>query len=420
MFRFCFLFVSIFSSLSAQLPVQVTAESAIVINATNGKVLYEKNADTAQFPASLTKIATVIYTLTKRPECLYHKVVASHEAIKCFSEEKRRANNYTSCPNYVLETGYSHVGLKRGEEKRIIDLLYAQMLPSGDDASNVLAEYLGGGSIDRFVGHLNAFLHAIGCKHTRLYNPHGLHHPDHVTTARDMAILCRYAMQHPLFRTMAKTVRYEKPQTNKQPKSYYLQTNKLLKKGEHHYPLAVGIKTGYTSHAQSTLAAAAEKNGTLLIAILLRSPDRISRFREAKALFEAAFSSKKIEKQFLTGGAQSFSRTVIGGTRPLRTYLKEAVSYAYAPIDPPVFRCQLVWDEKKAPIAANDKVGQIQLLADGALVKTVPLFATESVEMNLLTYLWQSAQELWIYALLGLLALMMLSSIFTPKKQSSK
>lgn len=388
------------------------------MNASSGKILYEKNVDKLQFPASLTKIATVIYTLTQRPETLHTKVTASQDAIKCFTEEKRRANNYTSCPNYVLETGYSHVGIKRGEEMTVIDLLYAQMLASGDDASNVLAEYLGDGSIERFVQKLNHFLVSIGCKNTRFYNPHGLHHPGHVTTARDMATLCTYAMKNPMFRQMAKTVRYERGQTNKQPKTYYLQTNKLMKQGKYHSPYAVGIKTGYTSHSQFSLAAAAEKDGTLLLTILLRSPDRFGRFHDAKLIFEKAFSSKKIEKTFLHRGQQEFSRKVFGGKNELRTYSTEALHYSYLLMDAPQFRCQLVWDEKKAPIQANARVGQIQLLADGKVVKTVTLYAKDRVEMSLWATVIQSISEIWIYLALFLVLGLILNFSFRKKAHS--
>ena len=371
---FIFLFFSTQFLSAEPLKMDVKADSAILINAKTGKVLFAKNASKEQFPASTTKVATAIFSIEKGSGLLDQKFVASADAIRTVSPAEKRRDNY--------ESDASHVAIKLGEEIPFRDLLYGVMLPSGDDAANVIAEYFGNGSIANFMQYMNERLKAIGCSNTYFCNPSGLHHPQHVTTAKDMAILCQYAMKNELFRKIVRTISYEKPATNKQPKTTYLQTNKLIRRGQFYYPAATGIKTGWHSKGLYNLAASAEKDGRILIAVLLRCEDRLDRFRDAKALFEKAFSQKKIEKTLLQAGPQSFERGIEGANKPVRTYAKEALRVSYYPAEEPNYRCHLIWDKVKLPIDAGQKVGDIQLLADQEVVQVLPLYAKERIERS--------------------------------------
>src|SRR6185437_6437502 len=143
-----------------------------------------------------------------------------------------------------------------GEEMPLKEYLYGMMVRSGNDAANVIAEYVSG-SIPTFMQELNDYLKQIGCLNTTFCNPHGLHHPDHKTTAFDMALLTREAMKNPVFREIVSTVRHKRPKTNKRPAAVLVQTNRIIKSGtQYYYPKAIGVKTGYHSRAQNTLVAA--------------------------------------------------------------------------------------------------------------------------------------------------------------------
>ncbi len=379
---FCFFFVC--SSLhGAPFPIPIQSESAIVINGRTGKVIYEKNAHHKYYPASITKIATAIYMIEKYPQDMQKMLTASQEALGWVSETEKARDNYNRYPSHWMETGASHIGLKRGESLSVLDLLYGLMLASGDDAANVLAEYAGGGSIPQFVKNLNSYLQQLGCSNTYFVNPHGLHHPHHTTTCADIANLARHAMKNELFREIVKTVRYERPQTNMQQKTMFAQTNKLICPGSpYYYKYAVGIKTGYISKAKHTLTCAAEKDGRLLIAVYMRCPERGIKFQEAKVVFEEAFKQKPVEKVVLAAGDQSFSRRVPGAFHSLKTKLQKPLILRYFPQEMPEIRCQLQWDPVQLPIAAGSKVGEVMLLVDGIYAEKIPLYASCDVEQS--------------------------------------
>ena len=128
-------------------------------------------------------------------------------------------------------------------------LLYGLMLPSGNDAANVIAEAVSG-SVPDFMRELNDFLQSIGCSRTQFKNPHGLPDLEHVTTAKDLAIMAQFAMKSAVFREIVSSSKFLRPQTNKQPEVLLSQGNSLVKPGaKHFYPHATGLKTGYTIQA---------------------------------------------------------------------------------------------------------------------------------------------------------------------------
>jgi len=404
--RFSFMFLLLISPLplvALILNQPVQSECAVLMNAKTGRVLWKKNPDLEVYPASTTKIATVFYVLMQKPNSLKERVVAQKEALISVSPFQKRQDNYAKCPSYYNETDGSQVGIKLGEEMTMEDLLYAAMVSSGNDACNVLAQRVGGGSIESFMQNLNSFLRKLGCTKTHFTNPHGLHHPEHVTTAYDMARLTQCAMYHPTFCKIAKTVNYERAKTNKQQKTVYVNSNRLMRQGRYYYPYAVGVKTGYHSKAQNTLVAAAEKDGRLLICSLMLCKDRSQRFQDARTLFEAAFNEQMVEKELISPGDQPFSRAVAGGKLPLSTYADEALKISYYPSEEPALRCQLVWNETLAlPIKQGTKVGEVKLLADNAEVATLTLFAKEAVTETWSSCLARHLKRFW-FLYLGLL-----------------
>lgn len=369
-----------------KLSVSVESEAAILINAKSGVILYEKNAYQSCFPASITKVATTLYSLDQKGDQLSTKIAAEQEAIASISGEAKKRSNYTT-PSYWIEHASSHMGIKRGEEFTLKDLLYGVMVVSANDASNVVAQFVGG-TIPQFVSDLNVYLQSIGCKNTYFTNPHGLHHPKHQTTPFDMAIITREAMKNPVFRELASAPKFVRPKTNKQEPTVILQKNRLLRTGRYYYPKAIGVKTGYTSIARHTLVAAAKQGDRELIAVLMKCNEAGQIFRDAITLFDAAFEQTKVQKVVLKEGDQKYTLNIEGAGHLLTTYTKEPISYAYYPAEEPIVKCYLQWHPLKLPIHKDQIVGEIQLkTTQGELLQKISLFARENVEETWLQWL---------------------------------
>lgn len=394
---------------AAPLSVNVSAESAILMNADTGAILYEKNPRTLQYPASTTKIGTALYALKLKGHNLDEIAVADQEAIVSTTEEAKKRANY-SLPSHWMEKGSSHIGIKKGEELTLRDLLYGLMVASGNDAANVIAQHAGGGDIPSFMAGMNAYFKEIGCHQTTFLNPHGLFHPEHRTTAYDMAVMTREALKYPTFCEIVGTVRYTRPKTNKQEPTTLVQTNRLLRAGKLHYPKAIGVKTGYTSLSQNTFVAAAKKDDRVLIAVLLKTKERDDMFRDAAKLFEAAFNQPKVERVLVKAGAQKFALDLEGAVRPVKTYVAKDLSIVYYPAEEPTVKSLLQWDVVAPPIAKGQRIGELRLEdSQGHILKTVPLLAQEdvasswfySIQKVMTPAMWKGAFGLLILLLVG-------------------
>ncbi len=407
--RFGILFILLCSPLFASFRVDLSCTSAVLINSKTGKVIYEKNAFQPMYPASCTKIAFALYALKHHPHLFDKRIRVSQNSVKAVHESQKSKNNFAAYPSYVLEHDASHMGLKLDEEMHFRDLVEATMVVSADDASNVIAEVMGNGSIDKCVEDVNRYVRSLGLRSTRFKNPHGLHHPEHVSTAYDLAILSLEAMKHPQFRDMAKKPRFHRPKTNKQDAVHLQSTNRLLVKGTSaYYPHAVGIKTGYHRRAGHCLVAQAEKNGRSLIAVVLQGKSRDDRFKDSVKLFQAAFDEALVTKSYLTAGPQNFSKDILGGKTALDTYATESISHSYYPSEAPEIRCQLVWLDLVLPVKKGDQVGELHFIADGQLYKKASLFAANDVQE---TFTHAFTKRYWPWALGGLIVLIALFAL---------
>lgn len=363
------------------LSISVNAEAAILMNADTGAILFEKNAKALHYPASITKIATAAYALKMKKGHLDTVVTAEQESIASIAPDAKRRSNYTM-PAFWVEQGSNHMGIKKGEELTFKDLLYGMMVASANDAANVIAQYVGG-TIPNFMTGLNGWLAEIGCKSTTFYNPHGLHYPKHQTTAYDMAVITREALKDPLFRQIVATVRYTRPKTNKQEPTTLVQTNRLLRSGRYHYPKAIGVKTGGTSMALHTFVGAAKQEDRTLIAVVLRTKERNDIFLDTTKMFEAAFNQPKVQRILLKSGPQKFALDVPGAANPVKTLIKENLTIEYYPAEEPKVKCLLQWDKLTLPIVKDQRVGELSLQTEqGTIIKKVPLFAAEDVQIT--------------------------------------
>jgi len=386
------LFTCLLKNVEGGLQANISAPSAVLINADTGAVLYEKEAHTVSYPASITKIATALYALQQKGDSLEEMVTASSEAISAVSPQVRRLSS--KHPPYRLEFGGTHMGIKAGEELSFRALLYGLMLPSGNDAANVIAEYVSG-SIPSFMEELNAYMQSLGCQKTRFCSPHGLPHPEHQTTAYEIALIAKEAMKSPFFREVVKTTIYPRPKTNKQEASQLVQFNRLLKRGAFFYPKAIGIKTGYTVSAGANLVAAAEHEGRCLIAVLMGSSDPSERFKDAITLFEKAFAEQKIQRTLFTKEFDHFTLTLKHASKPMHAHLKHNVVWEYYPSEELPLKAFLKWEHLTLPIIQGTRVGSIEVMSEGgALLCSGPLFATETVEKTFWRRLLDKAPSL--------------------------
>ena len=252
----------------------LTCTAAILIEADSGRAIYEKNADQLMFPASTTKILTIWLALTLGdPE---QEITVSQEAVNLAPDE-------------------SSAKLAAGENVRLIDLCYAAMLPSGNDAANAIAEGLGG-TRENFVTLMNSAAFSLGCTNTHFVNANGLHDDNHFTTARDMAILARIAMQNADFRDIVSAPSYIMPQDNIYRKRTIENRNNFVakpsdtQKQARYYEGSTGVKTGTTSAAGNCQVASATRDGIDLIAVVFNSSSDGSRYTDARRLMDYGFS----------------------------------------------------------------------------------------------------------------------------------
>lgn len=349
------------------LPLLV-GETAVLIDAKSGMVLYNKSMDEQREPASTTKIITGLLAIENLD---LDKVVTIDEETS-FTEGSRI---------YLLE----------GEQITVRDLLYALFLESANDAAVALAKEMAG-SIDDFAIMMNEKAIELGAKNTNFVNPHGLHAEGHLTTAYDMAMIAKAAMENETFRKYVTTYKHTIPATNMQDTRYLYNTNRLLydtktkvsANGEIRtakYEGVTGIKTGYTSHAGGCLAASALRDGTELIAVVMKSTDS-GRFGDSIALLDWGFENYKTV-QTLKKGDKAGEIKVKGGAVKSISLVAEKDCYATVPIGgsaEDLTRVVKAAEEIEAPVKKGQSVGTIDYFSEDVLVTSVNLVAAEDVE----------------------------------------
>lgn len=261
---------------SVKASLSINAPSALLIEKNSGDILYQKEAFTPMYPASTVKIMTAIITLE---HCsLDEPVTVSENAIS------------------TVPSGYTVSKIQAGEILSTRDLLYALLVPSGNDAANALAEHIAG-NVPAFANMMNEKAKQLGCQNTYFTNPNGVHDANMHTTAYDLALIAKYAMDIEEFRTIVSTETYTLPSSNVYPLNDRVlnNSNHLINTASpHFYEYATGIKTGYTNPAQNCLVAGAKKDNTEFIVVILGSTfpntgDQ-AKFVDAKNLFEFGFT----------------------------------------------------------------------------------------------------------------------------------
>ncbi|MGE5588357.1 MAG: D-alanyl-D-alanine carboxypeptidase family protein [Clostridia bacterium] len=335
--------------------VPITAGSAILMEATSGRVLFEKEPDKRMAPASITKIMTMLL------------------AMEAIDQGKASLDDMVSTSEHAMEMGGSQIWLEAGEEMPLSDLMKAIAVVSANDASVAVAEHIAG-SEEAFIDMMNQRARELGMTGTHFANCHGLPHRDHYTTARDIAImsraLLRYPKVHEWFTTWIDYVRGGK--------NILVNTNRLVKS----YEGADGLKTGFTEEAGYCLAATAKRGGLRLIAVVLNVADSQLRFKEASALLDFGFRHYAGVEIASRGQVMAQLDVARGVTEKVDVVAKDHLVAVVRRGEEGKVRSEMVLpDRVSAPVQKGQKIGDlIARLEDGTEVARVDLVAAEEVK----------------------------------------
>ena len=244
----------------------IVAESAVVMDANTGTILYGKEADTKRYPASITKVMTALLAVEN---CKMSDVIT-----------------YSNAAVNGIEAGSSTAGINVGAKLTVEDSLYALMLVSANEAAAAIAEHISG-STTEFAKLMTKRAKELGCTNTQFKNPHGLPNEEHYTTAHDMAIIFDAALKNDVFRYVDSTAAYTIPATNKYGERNCTSTNQLIN-GARPYEGVYAGKTGHTANAGRTLVTAAYRDGMDLICVIMKS-DNDNFYSDTETLLDHAF-----------------------------------------------------------------------------------------------------------------------------------
>lgn len=308
----------------------LTARAVLLYDADADRILYEKEAHTRLAPASLTKLATALVALGHLD--LQQVITAGPEVNEVGPEDTR-------------------VGLVPGDRATVEQLLYGILLTSGNDAALALAAGTGG-SVEQFVGWMNELAGSLGLQDTHFVNPHGMDAADHYSSAYDLMVLARAAMQNPIIAKAVATAKTSIADWN------YVNTNELL--GQ--YPDVDGVKTGTTDAAGQCLIASAARGGHRVFAVLLGSTDR---YADARALLDFYYARYTWQPLGLPDNLFSaLQRDAAGRARYLAPAGPEAAFMA---------RWELPWLQASLMLKPDGSGGQARFTSAGFVVAELPL-----------------------------------------------
>ena len=253
---------------------QIGAESAILMEANTGAVLYAKNINEKLYPASVTKILTA---LIAAENCKLDENVS-------FTDDAVHSINWKEDAN---------MGINAGDQITMEQCLYGLLVGSANEAAYAIAEHISGpGNISGFAELMNKKAKELGCTNSNFVTPNGIHDENHYTSAHDLALIAQAFFSNELLSKMSSTTSYHIPQTSTQPREDMIvwAKSKLLPGKEYAYDNLVGTKTGFTSEARQTLVSCAEKNGLKLICVIMKE-ETPNQFTDTIELFDYGFNN---------------------------------------------------------------------------------------------------------------------------------
>ncbi|WP_088010728.1 D-alanyl-D-alanine carboxypeptidase family protein [Gottfriedia acidiceleris] len=325
----------------------VSARNAVLMDQKTGRILYGKAMHDSERIASITKIMTAILAV-----------------------ESGKMQNTITISSRAVQTEGSSIYLKPGQKIKLEDVVYGLMLRSGNDAANAIAEAVGG-SIEGFVYMMNEKAKEIGMSNTYFSNPSGLDQQgkEHYSSAYDMALLTRYAMQNPKYAKIAGTKVHRAPNTAESWDYVWKNKNKLL---TFMYKYSTGGKTGFTKKARRTLVSTASKNGMDLIVVTL---DDGQDWQDHMSLFEYGFSNYPLTKVLSKGGIKEVTNKKYKG----HVYLKNDFSYPLEKKERDQVRITIEMQKPtKKKIANNAIVGKAIIELEGEQIGFRNIFYSDS------------------------------------------
>ena len=358
--------------------VEITAPSAVLMEASTGTVIFEKDADTARPPASVTKVMTMLLIFD------------------ALSDGSISLDDEVTVSEYAASMGGSQVFLEPGEVQTVDTMLKCIAVASANDACVAMAEYICGNE-EEFVNRMNERAAGLGMENTHFVNCNGLDAEGHVTSARDIALVSReliakYPQIHDYSMIWMENITHT---TNKGTSEFGLtNTNKLVRQ----YEYATGLKTGSTGDAKFCVSATAEKNGIELIAVVMAAENSKDRFADAVKLLNYGFGKCQL---YTDESEEGLTPAVIenGVEDTVNVYRAEPFSYldtTGANLNA-IERTVEMEQSIPAPVSKGDPVGAVVYTLEGNEIGRTDILAAEDIEeASFMDYLKDAAQHLFI------------------------
>lgn len=333
--------------------IEVNSQSAVLMEAESGKIIFAKNENKAMAPASVTKIMTLLLIM---------------EAI---AEERISLDSSVPISAYAASMGGSQVFLKEGENMTVRDLIKCTVIASANDAAVALSEYVYG-SEAAFVKAMNEKAKILGMENTNFENTTGLDDTtvNHVTSARDIAIMSQALLKHPLIFEYSSLWQ----DSIRNGEFVLTNTNRLVR----YYDGCTGLKTGSTDKAGYCISATAERDGMKLIAVVMGAQTRDERNTIARALLDYGFSNYGVYSE---DESEIDTIKVYGGNLDYITVYSEAV---YEIINKnqagKVEKYYDIPDYTEAPIKAGDSIGTVKYMIDGKILCVKNIYSKENID----------------------------------------
>ena len=361
------------SAVDYKFNADTVSDEVYLENLNAGAVVYEKNSNKRSYPASTTKIMTFIITAENVSDLENTSVTIKQDIISGLD----------------LESTVMGLSSHIGEKVSVKDLLYGLMLPSGNDAALVLADYVGGG-ISGFVEKMNAKAVELGCKNTHFANPHGLYDTNHYSTAHDMALIAKHAMKIKGFMDICNTVYYT-PDGFKTLHNTNYMLDSEAEGGQYYYQYTKGIKTGYLDEAGKCLVTSSDKNGDKYLCVCLGAAFSYAEnvnyaMKDSAKLYDWAY--KNLGVQTLYSPSNSLASVDVKYVRNGKTLeaVPEKEISAFLPnnYDKKKLKVEINCPEQvDAPVTQGDVLGTVSVKYEDLDLGVTNLVAAEDVERDI-------------------------------------
>lgn len=329
---------------------------------------------------------------------------------------------------YSVPAGSSIAYFSEDEKLTFEQVLYGLMLPSGNDAANIIAEHISG-SIEDFANLMNTYAKELGAKNTHFLNANGLHDENHYTTAYDLSLFAREAMKSEKFREIVSTYHYVMPSTNRSDtnRDFYNTNKLLLPNNEYFYEYATGIKTGFTSAAKNCLISSAEKDGVELICVVLgglnTKNNKSAVYTDTINLLNYGFEQYENytileENSNISTMSLKYSKNKV----PLNIINESTISASILQNSTPDFDEAISYNyELKAPIKTGDIVGTITYYLNNSYVGSSNLIAANDVEKEfVIFYYFRKVATFLLYVILSVIILGVCLRLFNEIRKKIK